>query len=217
MVIKVVLADDHAVVCDGVKALLQTQPEIQVVGSANGGRQAIALAHKLRPDVMVMDIGMPELNGVDAAIQIRRQLPATQIVILSVHKTSEHVFRALKAGALGYVVKESAGLEVALAVRAVHQGKRYLSERIGDMVAAEFVRLRDVAEWLSPLDSLSEREREVLQLVVEGHSNAAVAAHLKLSVKTVETYRSRLMEKLRVQDFSGLVKFALAHGITTEY
>lgn len=216
MVIKVVLVDDHAVVSDGVKALLKSQPDIQVVGSANDGRQAIALALKLRPDVVVMDIGMPELNGVDATLQIRRQLPATQIVILSVHKTSEHVFRALKAGATGYVVKESAGLEVAQAVRAVHLGKRYLSERISDMVTAEFVRLRDVSHLISPLESLSEREREVLQLVVEGHSNATVASRLSLSVKTVETYRSRLMEKLRVQDFSGLVKFAIAHGITTE-
>jgi len=210
------LADDHAVVCDGVKALLETQPDMQVVGRANDGRQAIAVAQKSRPDVVVMDIGMPELNGVDATIQLRRLLPATRVVILSVHKTSEHVFRALKAGATGYVVKESAGLEVARAVRAVHAGRRYLSERINDMVAAEFVRLRDTAAALSPLESLSEREREVLQLVVEGHSNATVAARLTLSIKTVETYRSRLMEKLQLKDFSGLVKFAVSHGITPE-
>jgi DNA-binding NarL/FixJ family response regulator len=216
MVIRVVLADDHAVVCDGVKALLETQPDMQVVGRANDGRQAIAVAQKSRPDVVVMDIGMPELNGVDATIQLRRLLPATRVVILSVHKTSEHVFRALKAGATGYVVKESAGLEVARAVRAVHAGRRYLSERINDMVAAEFVRLRDTAAALSPLESLSEREREVLQLVVEGHSNATVAARLTLSIKTVETYRSRLMEKLQLKDFSGLVKFAVSHGITPE-
>jgi len=214
--IRVFLADDHAVVRDGLRALLETQADIRVVGHASNGREAVSLVEKLRPDVVVMDIGMPELNGIDAAAQVRRLLPATHVVILSVHKTSEHIFRALKAGATGYVLKESAGLEVVNAVRAVHAGRRYLSERITDTVAAEFVRLHDQTADRSPLESLSEREREVLQLVVEGHSNAEIAARLKLSIKTIETYRSRLMDKLGVRELGGLIRFAITHGLTAE-
>jgi DNA-binding NarL/FixJ family response regulator len=216
MCIRIFLADDHAVVRDGLQALLEHQPDLKVVGTAGDGRQAVVGVEKLRPDVVVMDISMPELNGVDAAAEILRTCPATKIIMLSVHKTSEHIFQALKAGAHGYIVKESAGLEVVQAIRAVHMGRRFLSERVSETVASEFVRLSEGTNTPSPLERLSHREREVLQLVAEGHANSAIATRLSLPVKTVETYRSRLMEKLGVANASGLIRFAIAHGLTPE-
>jgi DNA-binding NarL/FixJ family response regulator len=216
MLISVFLADDHAVVRDGLRALLATQPDIRVVGDASDGREAVRQVEELHPDVAVMDIGMPELNGIDAAAQIRLLCPATQVVILSVHKSSEHIFRALKAGALGYVLKESAGQEVIRAIRAVHTGRRYLSERIAETVTLEFVRMHTVLPLQSPLERLSDREREVLQLVTEGMSSSVIAVRLCLSVKTIETYRSRLMEKLDIHDLAGLIRFAIENGLTPE-
>lgn len=212
--VTVLLADDHAVVRDGLRALLEAQADLRVVGDAGDGRSAVRQANALRPDVVVIDIAMPELNGIDATEQIRQSLPATEVVILSVHTDSEHVFRALKAGAKGYVMKEAAGREVVQAIRDVNAGRRYLSPRIADTVTADFVRLRQEAPDRGPLDSLSAREREVLQLVAEGKSSAEIATRLSLSVKTVETYRSRLMLKLDIHDVAGLVKFAILHGLT---
>lgn len=212
--VTVLLADDHAVVRDGLRALLEAHADLLVVGDASDGRSAVRQTEALRPNVVVMDVGMPELNGIDATEQIRQASPATEVVILSVHSDSEHVFRALRAGARGYVLKEAAGQEVVQAIRDVHAGRRYLSMRIADTVAADFVRLRQEAPSRGPLDSLSAREREVLQLVAEGKSSAEIAARLSLSVKTVETYRSRLMLKLDIHDIPGLVKFAILHGLT---
>jgi DNA-binding NarL/FixJ family response regulator len=157
---------------------------------------------------------MPGLNGVEATLQIRHGSPATQVVILSMYSSTEHIFRALQAGAQGYVMKESAGKEVVNAVRAVHAGRRYLSQRIADTVIDNYVYVRQTGRVKSPLEHLSPREREVLQLVVEGKSSAEIAQILYLSSKTVETYRSRLMHKLGVNDLPSLVKFAIEHGLT---
>jgi DNA-binding NarL/FixJ family response regulator len=216
MPIRVFLADDHAVIRDGLRALLEAQADLRVVGDAGNGRETVRQVAQLRPDVVVMDIAMPELNGIEATQQIRRDCPATQVVILSVHATSEHIFRALQAGALGYVLKEAAGQEVVGAVRSVQAGRRYLSQRIAETLAADFIRLRQELPARSPLESLSAREREILQLVAEGKSSAEIAARLFLSVKTVETYRSRLMEKLGIRDLPGLIRFAIQHGLTPE-
>jgi DNA-binding NarL/FixJ family response regulator len=212
--IRVFLADDHAVVRDGLKYMLEAQNDLEVVGVASDGRQSVAQAIRLKPDVLVMDIAMPELNGIDAAQQILRANPSIKIIILSMHATREHIFRALQAGALGYVLKESAGQEVVQAVHEVYAGRRFLSPRISEIVLHEFLALKD-AHAASPLDRLSAREREVLQLVVEGRSSAEIAESLSLSVKTVDTYRSRLMEKLGISDLPGLVKFAIQHGLTS--
>lgn len=214
MSISVLIADDHAVVRDGLKLLLESQQDVTVVGLASNGREAVKLAKKLSPDVAVLDIAMPELNGIEAALRIREASPRTRIIMLSMHATSEHVFRSLQAGAAGYLLKESAGSEVVKAVRAVHAGKRYLSEKIGD--PDRFADGPAVSGARSPLERLSEREREVLQLVVEGRSSAEIASAINLSPKTVETYRSRIMRKLDVHDVPGLVKFALQHGVTGE-
>jgi DNA-binding NarL/FixJ family response regulator len=212
--ITVLLADDHAVVRDGLRLLLEAQPDLSVIGDAANGREAVRQVARLCPDVVVMDIAMPELNGIEAAREIGEVCPSTQIIILSIHSTTEHVFRALQAGARGYLLKESAGIEVVNAVRAVHAGHRYLSQKISDSLVDDYVRQRQAAEAKSPLARLSPREREVLQLVVEGKSSAEIADTLSLSVKTVETYRTRLMHKLGVSDLPALVKFAIQHGLT---
>jgi len=213
MTITVLLADDHAVVRDGLRLMLEAQGDIKVVGDAANGREAVHQVKRLRPDVVVMDIAMPELNGIEATRQIREARPSAQVVILSMHHTSEHIFRALQAGARGYLLKESAGVEVVNAVRTVQAGHRYLSQKISDKVIDNYVHQREAAETTSPLARLSPRERQVLQLVVEGKSSVEIASALSLSHKTVETYRSRLMRKLGISDLPSLVKFAIRQGL----
>jgi DNA-binding NarL/FixJ family response regulator len=213
MSITVFLADDHAVVRDGLKLLIETQADLRVVGEASDGRQAVQQVAHLCPRVAILDISMPELNGIEATRQIKETCPKTQIIILSMHSSSEHIFRALQAGARGYLLKEAAGLEVIQAVRAVHAGGRYLSQKIADLVVDEYLRHGEATAGDSPLDRLAPREREVLQLVAEGKSTAQIAQILPLSAKTVDTYRSRLMKKLGLKDLSALIKFALQHGL----
>jgi DNA-binding NarL/FixJ family response regulator len=214
MTISVVLADDHAVVRDGLKSLLNAQADIRVVGEAANGQEAVREVARLRPAVAVLDVSMPELNGIEATRRIQGASPATRVVILSMYATGEHIFQALRAGAVGYLLKESAGAEVVSAVRAAYGGRRYLSQRISDTVVDTFLRHGSAEQADSPLARLSAREREVLQLVVEGHSSAQIAQRLLLSPNTVDTYRSRLMEKLGVDNLPGLVKFAIQHGLT---
>jgi DNA-binding NarL/FixJ family response regulator len=211
MTISVFLVDDHRVLRDGLRILLDTQDDIEVIGEAEDGNGAIKGINSKRPDVVVMDITMPELNGIDAAQVIHETLPEVGIVILSIHSDLEHIFRALQAGAQGYLLKESAGSEVISAVRAVYLGRRYLSPSIRDLVMEAYLNNRQIQ---SPLELLSMREREVLQLTVEGSSSAAIAERMNLSPKTIETYRSRLMGKLGVHDLTELVRFAIKHGIT---
>jgi len=212
--ITVFLADDHAVVRDGLRALLEAQPDIRVIGDAADGRETVRRVAQFCPDVAILDIAMPELNGIEAAREIGRVCPATQLIILSMHSTTEHIVRALQAGVRGYLLKESAGIEVVNAVRAVHAGQRYLSPKISDKIVDDYVRQRQAAQAPDPLAHLSSREREVLQLVAEGKSSAEIADILSLSLKTVETYRSRLMHKLDISDLPGLVRFAIQHGLT---
>ena len=214
MSITVFLADDHAVVRDGLRALLEAQPDIRVIGDAADGRETVRRVAQFCPDVAILDIAMPELNGIEAAREIGRVCPATQLIVLSMHSTTEHIVRALQAGVRGYLLKESAGIEVVNAVRAVHAGQRYLSPKISDKIVDDYVRQRQAAQAPDPLAHLSSREREVLQLVAEGKSSAEIADILSLSLKTVETYRSRLMHKLDISDLPGLVRFAIQHGLT---
>ena len=209
--IRIVVVDDHGIVRDGLCALLDGHFHMQVVGSVANGKDAIIAAGRLKPDVIVMDLVLPELSGVDATSRILAVLPLTRIVILSACDTSEHVFRALRAGARGYVLKESAGAELVQAVLAVVAGERYLSPRITGVVIDSL--LTDVAA-ASPIESLSPREREVLHLTVTGASSAEIGEKLSLSRKTVDTYRSRVMGKLGVPDLAGLIRFAVAHAMT---
>lgn len=212
MTITVLIADDHAVVRDGLRLLLENQSDISVIGEVADGREAVDAVIRLKPDVVVMDLAMPHLNGADATALIVEKGESTRVVMLSMYSTAEHVFRALQAGALGYLRKESAGSEVVDAVRTVHAGRRYLSQKITESVVDDYIRKRSVE---SPLESLSQREREILQLLVEGRSGVEISRLLNLSPKTVDTYRSRMMQKLGIGDLPGLVKFALQHGLTT--
>lgn len=208
MSIRILVADDHAIVREGLALILESSGML-VVGEAGDGRDAIVLAETLRPDVVVMDIAMPELNGIDATRLIHERFPEIRVIVLSMHNTSEHVFRAMQAGARAYLLKESAGVGLVDAVRAVTRGERYFGEGVDAPLAAQASR--------SPLDSLSPREREVIQLVVEGRTSAEIAELLSLSPKSIETYRSRLMVKLGVANLPALVKFALQHGITSPH
>ena len=214
MSITVFLADDHAVVRDGLRYLLDTQPDIEVIGDASDGREAVQLIAQLEPDIALLDITMPELNGIDATLQIRDVCPVTKVIILSMHANTRHIGRALQAGAQGYLVKESAGIEVVKAVRTVYAGHHYLSQAVSDAVIDDYVLQRRTIEHGNALESLSAREREVLQLVVEGKSSAEIAGILNLSPKTVESYRSRLMQKLEIRDLPTLVRFAIKQGLT---
>jgi DNA-binding NarL/FixJ family response regulator len=209
--IRILIVDDHGIVRDGLAALLEKQEHMQVVGTAATGKEAVVAAVRLKPDVIIMDLVLPELSGIDAMERILCLLPQTQIVVLSVCHTSEHVVRALRAGARGYVLKEAGGAEIVCAVQAVIVGERYLSSRITEVVIDS---LLNKAGLLSPLERLSGREREVLHLTVGGSSSAEIARQLSLSRKTVDTYRSRVMEKLGVVDLTGLIHFAIEHAMT---
>ena len=211
--VKLLLADDHSVVRDGLRLILEAQPDIDVVGEAADGRTAFRQAKKLRPDVVLLDVAMPQLNGIEAAERIHAFDPSIRIVILSMHSSKEHILRALRAGATGYVLKESAAAEVLSAVRDVLAGRRYLSHKVSEHVIEALLHPDDGDHLETPLEQLSPREREVLQLVAEGKSSAEIGRILFLSPKTVDTYRSRLMHKLEVGDIASLVRFAVRHGI----
>jgi len=209
MSIRVLLADDHALMRQGLRALLASTGEIEVVGEVGTGREAERQVLELDPGVVLMDIAMPDLNGIEAARIIHLKSPATRIVMLSMHVSAEYVYRAFEAGACGYLLKEMAVDEVITAVRTVHAGKQYVSPALAKTVPDACA-----SRARGPVDSLSTRERQVLQLVVEGRTSSEIAQMIHLSPKSVETYRSRLMAKLGVSDLPTLVKFALEHGLT---
>lgn len=211
MSIRVLLADDHVILRDGLQFLLEMHPGFDVVGVADNGREAVDGVETLQPDVAVLDIAMPEMDGLEAAALIRQRSPNTQIVILSMHSTSEHIRKALQAGAQAYLLKESASKELLEAIREVHAGRRYVSQGVSDKMFASLALEEDLSP--DPLDLLSDRERQVLQLVAEGRTSAEIAEVLYLSPRTVDTYRSRLMQKLDIPHIAGLVKFALRHGL----
>jgi two-component system, NarL family, response regulator NreC len=209
--IRILIVDDHGIVRDGVALFLGRQENMQVVGTAATGKEAIVVAASLKPDVIIMDLMLPELSGADATERILTLLPQTQVVVLSVCHTSEHIFRALRAGARGYVSKEAAAEELVCAVKAVLVGETYLSPRITRAVVDG---LLQKTELHSPLERLSGREREVLHLTAGGSSSAEIARQLSLSRRTVDTYRSRVMEKLGIADLTGLIHFAVEHAMT---
>ena len=211
MAIRVLIADDHAVVAEGLRHLVEAEKDIEVVACVGDGREAVQQSRDLQPDVVLMDLSMPELNGADATRAILERDPRCRVIVLSMYSQREYVRRALKAGAAGYVVKRSAAKEVVEAIRAVHAGQRYLSPRVADVVLEDYTdENKD-----DPLSRLSAREREVLQLLAEGRTGAQIAERLALSQKTVETYRARLVEKLGIRDLAGLVRFAIQKGLVS--
>jgi DNA-binding NarL/FixJ family response regulator len=210
--IKVYLADDHLIVRDGLRALLEANTNIVVVGDAPDGQQAVQEVLHLLPDVVIMDISMPILNGIAATQEILAVLPETRVIILSMLGDAEHVFRALEAGAQGYLLKESAGREVVEAVLEVFSGKVYLSPPVTNTLIADYLHARTQIKPYDPFALLSLREREVLKLVVAGSTSAHIAEVLFLSPKTVESYRSRIMHKLGAPDIPSLIKLVIQHG-----
>lgn len=209
-VIRVVLADDHQIVRQSLRILLDSRPDVTVVGECNNGREAVEMAEKLHPAIVLMDIAMPELNGIEAARQIRRQSPATRVIMLSAYGDPEQVKLALRAGALGYIIKRSDIEELVMAIKLVSRGNTYLSSDLAEQLdLSDLIYEAKRPDQTSPLDRLTARELEVLQLLAEGNTGRAIAEKLVISPKTVEGHKTRLMAKLGARNRTDLLRFAL--------
>lgn len=210
--IRVLLADDHAILREGLKTLLATDPEIQVIGDASNGQEAVNLVEKLKPDVLLMDIGMPVMNGLEAAKKIAQLYPTVKVLILTQYDSQDYLFNVLQAGAQGYVLKRSASTELFSAIKTVHDGLAYLSPAMTKTLIKEHVGTEQtVIEKTKNL--LTAREQEILKLIAEGKTNQEIAGQLIISLKTVQTHRAHILEKLNMHDRTELVKYAIAKGI----
>jgi two-component system, NarL family, response regulator NreC len=210
---RILLADDHQLMRSGVRLMLEREPDLTVVGEAADGREAVALAKSLKPEVVVMDIGMPNLNGIEAAHQMTQELPDLAVVMVSMHSDESYVLRALKSGARGYLLKDSAEADLIKAVHAVAGGKSFFSPAVSKLLLDDYVRKLKRSGTEDAYDLLTPREREILQLIAEGKSNKDIANLLNLSVYTVESHRSNLMEKLNVRGLPELILYAVRRGI----
>jgi DNA-binding NarL/FixJ family response regulator len=206
--IRILLADDHAVVRQGFGRILAAQADLEVIGEAGNGREAVDLAEQLKPDVVVMDVSMPELNGIEATRRLMKAAPRTRVLALSMHKDSVYVREILRAGAQGFLLKDANDLDLLAAVRAVGQGQGYISPSVSEAVLSDY--RKHVSD---PIDLLTSREREVLQLIAEGKTNKEIAAALNLSVYTVDAHRGRIMEKLNLHSTGEIVRFAMRNGL----
>ena len=212
--IRVLIAEDHTIVRQGLSALLRTESDIEVIGEASDGSEAIELAKKLIPDVVLMDIAMRNLNGLDATRNIKKLFPQMKVLVLTMYDNEEIIFQILRAGASGYLIKDSAMTDLVSAIRAIYQGDSYLSPSISKKVIEEYIRRAELGEKACMDDLLSAREREILQLIAEGNSIPQIASHLCISKKTVEAHKTHIMEKLNVHDKVGLIKYAIRMGLT---
>lgn len=206
--VRILLADDHSLVRQGFRRILESHPDFEIIGEAADGRQAVEMTEKLRPDVVVMDVAMPGLNGIDATRQICETSPRTRVLALSMHRDAVYVREILRAGARGYLLKDAIDADLVSAVRAVARGEGYIAPAVADCVLADY--RQHVSD---PIDLLSAREREVLQLIAEGKTNKEIATLLNLSVYTVDAHRGRIMEKLNLHSAGELVRFALRKGL----
>jgi two-component system response regulator NreC len=211
--IRVLLADDHAVVRKGLRFLLERAPDMEIVGEASDGREAVRLAAELKPHVVVMDIGMPQLNGIEATAQIVKQNPQVSVIILSVHSDESYLLRALSAGAKGYLLKDSAEEDLVRAVQVAAQGKPFFSPAISEKLLEDYMRYLQQRGLKDSYELLTDREKEILQLLAEGKSNKEVAALLNLSPYTVETHRAHIMQKLNLHNTAEIVLYAVRKGI----
>lgn len=211
--IKVLLAEDHTIVRKGIRSLLDGEPDIEVVGEAADGHEAVEKVEQLSPDIVLMDITMPRLNGLDATRQIKKQFPQVKVLVLTMYTNEEYILQLLQAGASGYLVKQSAPAELLSAIQAAYQGDSFLSPAISKTIIEEYLRHNEKNIQKDSYDKLSIREREVLQLIAEGHSNREIAEKLNISLKTVGVHRVNLMEKLDIHSTTDLVKYALRKGI----
>ena len=211
--LKILLADDHVVMRSGLRALLERQPNLEVVGESENGRNTVDLAASLKPDVIVMDIGMPVLNGIEATKTIATEQPNTAVIILSMHADESYVMRALKAGARGYLLKDSAPGDLINAIQAVSQNKSFFSPKVSRILSEDYVRLLKQKGGVDSYDLLTSREQEILQLLAEGKANKEVAADLNISPYTVETHRKHILEKLNLHNPAELILYAVRKGI----
>jgi len=214
MSIRIIIADDHKIVRNGLRSLIEKELDIEVIAEADNGRNAVRFALELAPDVVIMDIAMPDLNGIEATRQIIAALPVTKVIALSMHADKRYVMEMLKAGASGYVLKDNAYEELSSAIRTALGNRTYLSPQVAEIVIGDYVKLAQTAND-SVFSLLSAREREVLQLLAEGKSTARIAESLYISVKTVETYRQHIMEKLNIRSIAELTKYAIREGLTS--
>lgn len=219
--IRVLLADDHALVRSGIRALLNGLSEIQVVAEANDGHEALRLTQAHRPDIVLMDIAMTGMNGLEATTRMAKDFPGVRVIILSMHTSEEYVLQALRAGAAGYLLKDAGIVELELAIQSVARGETYLSPPVSKHVISDYIRRVggdtgiELSSDRSPLERLTLRQREILQLIAEGHTTQEIAQKLAISVKTVETHRMQLMERLDIHDVAGLVRFAIRVGLVS--
>jgi two-component system response regulator NreC len=208
----IVLADDHQVVRQGLRALLEAEPDFSLVGEAGDGLETAQLIERLEPDVLIIDLMMPNLNGLEVTRQVSQRWPRTRVVILSMHANEAYVLEALRNGAAGYVLKDSSAADLVKAVREVVAGRRYLSPPLSERAIEAYLHKAQSAE-LDPYETLTTREREVLHLAAEGHSNAEIAARLSISPRTAETHRANMMRKLNLHTQTDLIRYALRRGI----
>ncbi len=217
--IRLLLADDHTLVRGGIRALLNDLEGVQVIAEANDGREALRLIENQRPDIVLMDIAMAGMNGLEATMRVSRDFPDIKVIILSMHTNEEYVLQALRAGAVGYLLKDAGIAELEIAIEAVSRGETYLSPPVSKHVIADYIRRvgvkanQEVIQNQPPLERLTMRQREVLQLIAEGHTTQEIAELLNISVKTVETHRMQLMDRLDIHDIAGLVRFAIRVGL----
>ena len=212
---RVVIAEDHTILREGLRALLSAESDLEVVGEAEDGRQAIRRVEELGPDLILTDLSMPKMNGVEAIREIKKHAPETKVLALTVHKAEEFILEVLQAGADGYILKDASSEELMMAIKSVLGGKRYLSPSVSQMVIEGYLEGRKSIASSSPWDTLTKREREILKLIAEGHKNKEIADYLYISVKTVEKHRANLMKKLDLHSAAALTAYAMERGLVT--
>jgi two-component system response regulator NreC len=212
---RIVIAEDHTILREGLRSLLSSNPSFEIVGEAGDGREAIRCAEKFKPDLILTDLSMPRMNGMEAIKEIKRESPATKVLVLTVHKAEEYILATFQAGADGYILKDSTHSELMMAVKKVLSGKRYISPEISDKVIEGYLEGKKTLKSRTSWETLTQREREILKLIAEGYRNKEIANDLCISVKTVEKHRANLMEKLDLHNIQALTTFAIERGIVS--
>ena len=213
---RIVIAEDHTILREGLRSLLSSSPEFEIVGEAKDGREAIGCVEKFKPDLILTDLSMPRMNGMEAIKEIKRQSPETKVLVLTVHKAEEYILATFRAGANGYLLKDSTHAELVMAVKKVLSGKQYISPEISEKVIEGYLEGKKILKSRTSWETLTQREREILKLIAEGYKNKEIAEDLCISLKTVEKHRANLMEKLDLHSIQALTAFAIEKGLVTQ-